>query len=48
MAAPIGKQFASTMLMLALTVTLPFWILPVAMWKLYRYSYEEICGWDDF
>lgn len=48
MAAPLRKQLIANGLMIVLLVTIPLWVLPVVSWKLYRYAYEEICGWDDF
>ena len=46
--APIERQIAATVLF----ITLPLWIVPVCvwagLWRVYRWVYEDVCGWEDY
>lgn len=46
--APIKRQLGAGLVMLVILATSPLWIVPHVIWKLYRYAYIEVCGWDDF
>jgi len=48
MMAPLGRQIGASLVMLVILATSPLWIVPHVIWKLYRYAYVEVCGWDDF